>query len=161
MSNRATLFMAMVALVAAQMSAPQYVWADEAPAKAARKAIVQVRLDGGYGYLKNLWLDKNGTFHWLGYEPDRKLASERRGKLSEQEVKEIWESAERLLATPVKDAYAGKHAGCTLVLVFDDKTSREIRMKYDKTTENDDRPQELKTLLDKLWATRRSRTESK
>ena len=135
-------------------SAQKNVRAGEAPPRAARKAIVRLQINGGYGRFNSLWLEKDGTCDWHGYEPGMRWASIRRSKLSEQEVKEIWESADRLVATPVKDAYAGKHAGCTLILVFDDKTTREIRMKYDKTTEKDDRPQELKTLSEKLWATR-------
>ena len=128
--------------------------ADEAPPKAARKAIVRLQINGGYGRFTSLWLEKDGTCDWHGYEPGMRWASTRRSKLSEQEIKEIWEIADRLVATPVKDAYASKHADYTLRLVFDDKTAREIRIKHDKTTKNDDRPQELKSLLDKLWATR-------
>jgi hypothetical protein len=126
----------------------------------ARKAIARLQIDGGYGRLTSLWLEKDGTCVWHGYEPGMRWGSIRRSKLPEQEIKAIWESADRLVATPVKDAYASKHADYTLILVLDDKTTREIRMKYDKTTEKDDRPQELKTLVDKLWATR-SRKETK
>ena len=119
-----------------------------------RKAIVRLEINGGHGRFTSLWLEKDGTCDWHGYEPGMRWASTRRSKLSEHEIEEIWEIVDRLVATPVKHAYASKHADYTLRLVFDDKTAREIRIKHDKTTKNDDRPQELKLLLDKLWATR-------
>ncbi|MGB2755827.1 MAG: hypothetical protein WBD75_02675 [Phycisphaerae bacterium] len=112
--------------------------------------LLEIRVDGGYGFLKCLSLKADGGFTWSGWEPPRKAASVREGKLAVDDVQRIWDMAKKVEESAEKGEYQGGAHTCTIELVFPDKT-RIIRV---KSAEQDQRPTLLKDFMDTLWKTR-------
>ena len=117
---------------------------------ATGKRIVELQIDGGYGYLTSLSLKRDGALAWTGHEPPRKSASTLEGKLPEKEVEEIWTAAGTLREAAPEDSYDGGGRSYDLVLMFEDRSERRITI---KAGEPDSRPEQLRSLLERMALT--------
>jgi hypothetical protein len=112
---------------------------------------VIIEIVGGFGHLTSLELKADGTFTWLGWEPGRRVASIRQGTLDASELKSIVGLADRVRRTASGNNVAGGDRSYTLVLRSRDGQRREFKIRCAK---DDQRPKELRELLNSLWATR-------
>jgi hypothetical protein len=112
--------------------------------------LLEIRVDGGYGFLTCLSLKADGGFTWSGWEPPREAASVSEGRLAWDDVQRIWDLAKKVEASVERGEYQGGAHTCTIELVFPEKT-KSIRV---KSAEQDQRPTLLKDFMDTLWKTR-------
>jgi hypothetical protein len=118
--------------------------------EATSGSLQRIEIEGGYGYLTSLRLNSDGTYTWMGSEPDRRSASMKTGTLADEDVKHIWSLADKLSLNDVRNEYNGGNHTYQLVLVYQN-TRRAITIKASK---DDTRPPVIKELADALWKTR-------
>jgi hypothetical protein len=112
---------------------------------------VIIDIVGGPGHLTSMELKADGAFTWHGWEPGRRVVSIREGKLDAEELQAIVRLASRIRETISAQEFVGGKHSCVLVLRASDGRKREIKIRHAK---DDQRPAELRRLLDALWATR-------
>jgi hypothetical protein len=113
--------------------------------------LVIIEIAGGFGHLTSLELKADGTFKWHGWEPGRRVVSIREGKLDAEELQAIVRLANRVSERISGHEFAGGENSYSLVLRASNGRKHEIKIRHAK---DDQRPAELKRLLDSLWATR-------
>jgi hypothetical protein len=114
-------------------------------------APVIIEMVGGFGHLTSMELKADGTFTWHGWEPGRKVVSLRKGKLDAEAFRATIEQANRVMQKIKGSEFSGGEDSYTLILRSSAGQKREIKIQQSKP---DQRPEELKRLLDSLWATR-------
>jgi len=114
-------------------------------------ALLKIGIDGGYGHLTSLELNRDGSGLWHGWAPGRRVASQLELKLGKDDVERIWALAGRVDVMSLADEYrAGRQSrNCTLIFTFQDG-EKPIRI---RAGDEDARPQALKDLFDALWRT--------
>lgn len=112
---------------------------------------VIIEISGGFGHLTSMQLRADGTFTWHGWEPGRRIVSIRHGKLDADELRMIVGVAGRVRQTVTGSELAGGDRSYTLVLRGPDGRKQEIGIRHAK---QDQRPAEVRQLLNLLWATR-------
>lgn len=111
----------------------------------------EIRIEGGFGHLTSMVLKSDGTGLWHGYEPGRRMASQKNLSLNSNEIQRIWSLADCADVRSLSDEYQGGERTYKIVFVFQDG-SKPMAI---KPAPEDTRPPELKKLLDALWETRK------
>lgn len=127
---------------------------DESSAPGTPPVIIEIV--GGFGHLTSLELKGDGTFTWRGWEPGRRVASIRTGRMNAKDLGAIVGVANRVRERIPGHEFSGGEQSYVLVLRGSDGQDREIEIRH---AQEDQRPAELKRLLDSLWATRVRREE--
>ncbi len=113
--------------------------------------LCRIEIDGGYGYLTNLSLDVDGTGCWTGFEPARRTASEKKFKLSNEELKTFHRILSRLDIENLSEAYnlGNKYY---VLKITDNKNEKTIEFKKNGEINI---PVELSDLVNFIWKTRK------